>query len=232
MSMAIKRAKIFILGFLLTASVFLFGVLSAFGDSYSVNVVAYTQSESFAGIDVAGDFVVNVTNSLMYSGGPCGGVLKASSCFETYYAGQQNPVFSTALPGLDWDNGVSCTKGTALLSGVCNSGHRLLGGFLDDVKGVWVGTNSLTEIVAGGSYDGGYMNSLGDAVFIDGSHDTLVSVVDTPSVQELSVHQLTVGPQPVPEPASLWLVGLGLMASAMLVRRRGYSQLAAKSFRK
>ena len=60
MSNAMKRAKTYIVGAPLAASVFLFGVMSAFADSYSVNVVAYTQSENFYGIDGAGDFVVNV----------------------------------------------------------------------------------------------------------------------------------------------------------------------------
>lgn len=226
-----QRARTYIVGVVIWASVFLFGVLAAFADSYTVNVVAYTQSENFAGIDTAGDFVVNLTNSLAFPGQTCGGIAGASTCFETFYAGQPDPVFSTALPGLDWDNGALCTVGA--LSGVCNNGHQVLGGFLDGVKGVWEGTGKLTEIMPGGSFDGGYVNALGDAVFIDGSHDTLISVVDTHSRPELSLRPLMVAPQAVPEPPSVWLVGLGMMVAARLaLRRRAPYRVVAKKRRK
>lgn len=222
-----QRARTYIVGVVIWASVFLFGVLAAFADSYTVNVVAYTQSENFAGIDTAGDFVVNLTNSLVNPGHKCGGVAGASTCFETFYVGQQNPVFSTALPGLDWDNGARCTVGA--LSGVCNNGHQVLGGFLDGVEGVWTGTGSLTEILPGGSFDGGYVNALGDAVFIDGANDTLVSVVDTPNTGGLGLRPLIIAPQAVPEPASVWLVGLGMMVAARFVlRRRATYRVVAK----
>ncbi|GGA76147.1 hypothetical protein GCM10011507_29430 [Edaphobacter acidisoli] len=216
---------------MLTSSLFLFGVLAAFGDSYQVNVVAYTQSENFAGIDAAGDFVVNVSNSLMNPGSSCGGVMGASTCFETYYVGQQSGVYSTALPSLNWDDGTACSADG--LSGVCNGTHEVLGGFLGGVKGVWDGSaGSLTEIMPGESFDGGYINALGDAVFIDGSNDTLVSVVDSPAVSGLDLHMDMVDPAAVPEPASFWLVGLGMLASAAVVtERRVHCRVAVKHSR-
>lgn len=215
--------KTYIVGIVLAASVFLFGVLSAFADSYSVNVVAYTQSENFYGIDAAGDFVVNVSNSLNSPSSSCGGVSGASQCFETYYAGQLSPVFSTTAPSLSWDNGSACRSGA--LSGVCNNGHELLGGYLGDIRGVWTGTDPLTDYLTGGSFDGGFINGLGDAVFIDGANDTLVSVLKTPSFAAFDFFDAKTnvsipGSSPVPEPASIWMVGPGLMASALLVRRR------------
>lgn len=139
--------KTYVAGVVLAASVFLLGVASAFADSYSVSVVAYTQSENFYGIDATGDFTVNVSNSLRSPSSSCGGVLGASECFETYYVGQQNPVFSTTAPSLNWDDGSSCSLGS--LSGVCNDGHELLGGYLDDTRGVWVGTGDSTEYFNG-----------------------------------------------------------------------------------
>lgn len=225
---AILKTKAYVVGVLLAASVFLFGVVAAFGDSYTVNVVTHTQDENFVGIDAAGDFVVNVSNSMMSPHSSCGSVVGAMSCFETYYVGQQSPVFSTTAPVLDWDNGSSCTVGA--LSGVCNNGHELLGGYADGFKGVWAGVGSLAEILAGGSFDGGYINAIGDAVFIDGSQDTLVSVVDTPT---LGLRSLIMDSQPVPEPASVWLVGLGMMASAMFqVRRKAHCRVVARRVRR
>lgn len=221
---AIRKTTGYMVAVVLAASVFLFGVVAAFGDSYTVSVVTHTQNENFVGIDAAGDFVVNVSNSLMNPGSSCGGVMGAMSCFETYYAGQQGPVFSTVAPGLVWDNGATCTVGA--LSGVCNNGHQLVGGYLGGVKGVWAGIGSLTEILPGGSFDGGYMNSFGDAVFIDGSDDTLVSVMDTPTVGLRSLIEVS---QPVPEPQSVWLVGLGMLASTMfLIRRRAHCRVEAR----
>jgi len=217
--------KTYVIGVILTASVLLFSVLSAFGDTYAVNVVANTQNENFYGIDTTGNFVVNLSNSLNPFNSSCGGVSGASTCFATYYAGQQNPVYSTTAPSLNWDNGTACTAGT--LSGICNNEHELLGGYLGDVKGVWSGTDPLTDFLTGGSFDGGFINALGDAVFINGANDTLVSVVDTPGVL---LHELLVSaPAPVPEPPSIWLVGLGMMVSAMTLRkRRNYGRVRVK----
>lgn len=225
---AIRKTTGYIVAVVLAASVFLFGVVAAFGDSYTVSVVTHSQSENFVGIDAAGDFVVNLSNSMMNPSSSCGGVMGALSCFETYYVGQQNPVFSTVAPVLDWDNGSACTVGA--LSGVCNNGHELLGGYLGGLKGVWTGVGSLTEILPGGSFDGGYMNAFGDAVFIDGSDDTLVSVVDTPA---LGFRSLIEDSQPVPEPPSVWLVGLGMLASTMfLVRRRAHCRVVARRLKR
>ena len=220
--------RTYIVGVVLAASFFLFGVLSAFADSYAVNVVAYTQSESFYGIDATGNFVVNMSGALTSPSSLCGGVSGASQCFATYFAGGASPVFSTSAPSLNWDNGVACTHGT--LSGICNNGHELLGGYLGDIKGVWTGPG-MKNYLMDGSFDGGFINAFGDAVFINGADDTLVSVVDTSSAVTLHGNELFVDPKPVPEPASLWLMGMGMMVVAGMVRRRAYCRVGVRGSR-
>lgn len=223
-----QAIRTYIVGVVLAASFLLFGVLSAFADSYSVNVVANTQSESFYGIDAAGDFVVDMSGSLAAPNSSCGGVSGASQCFATYYADGTSPVYSTIAPTLTWDNGTACTHGT--LSGICNNGHELLGGYLGNVKGIWTGPG-LKNYLMGGSFDGGFINAFGDAVFINGANDTLVSVVDTSSLVTPHRNELFVDPKPVPEPASLWLMGMGMMVAAGMVRQRAYCRVGVRKSR-
>jgi hypothetical protein len=202
--------KTYIFAVILMAAVFLLTAVSAFADTFEINVISYTQSEDFYGIDATGDFVVNVSNQLEFSAS-CGGVQNASSCFETYYVGQQSPVFSTVAPSLNYDDGSKCSVsvGGGLISGVCNNGYDIFGGFIGSQRGVWTGDNPSTDFLMNGSFDGGFINSNGDAVFIDGLNDTLVSVVD-----------VSTDPAPVPEPESLIFVGTGLLAVFGTVRRR------------
>ncbi len=181
MLQSMKKAYVFAV--ILMAAVFLFTAVSAFADTYDVSVVSYTQSEAFYGIDSTGDFVVEVSNNLMFANATnmstCGGVQNASRCFETYYVGQQNPVFSTIAPSLNYDDGSRCSASVdgGFVSGMCNNGFDILGWDVNSQLAIWTGTNPSTDYLMGGSFDGGFINSKGDAVFIDGSNDTLVSVV-------------------------------------------------------
>ena len=181
-------------------------------DSYSYRIVDYTQDENFVGITTAGTFIVNESN-LATATGSCGPLKTNSTCFATYYAGSTTPVYSVTAPKLSFDNGISCAPATAdfsVLGGACNDGHEIFGGDYYngtlEIRGVWTGPGVYADFLEPGSFDGGYINSLGDAVFIDGLNNTLVFAEDLSTVR-------------TPEPATLWSLAAGALLVFTLFRR-------------
>jgi hypothetical protein len=143
------------------------------------------------------------------------------TCYQTFYSGAPASVFSTAAPALDFNVGsvtgcgVSLPAGFSVLGTLCNGGHFLVNAFYSDpstsLRGIWGGPEPelLASYLSNGSIDGGFMNAFGDAVYIDGIHNTLVFADD-----------LSTSPSAVPEPSALVLLGTGALAAVGAARRR------------
>lgn len=179
-------------------------------DTYQFTVVDTTQNETFLGIDDQGDFVVNDSlNSFK-----CGVVGVPGPCFEVFLSGQ-SPFFTTTAPVLDFDNGVPCTVavspelGQSPVNGTCNNGHEILNIVTSKpgIRGVYDGPNLSDVISTELSFDGGFVNANGDAVFISGISSELIFAQDLTTT--------------TPEPGSLCLFGTGCLAMLGALRRSG-----------
>ena len=199
----------------LTLTLLLAAAPRSFADAYSLTVIEHTDKEAFIGMDSASDFIVNRSNTL--GGSTCGTTAHATSCYETFYAGGSNSVFTADAPNFAFDNGSPCTPSLAgfnFSSGVCNGTHYLASGIYtrpgnQDLRGIWGGPNPdpVQNYLSNGILAGAFMNASGDAVFIDTYNDTLVFARDLST----SV---------TPEPTSLALLGTGALALLGAVRRR------------
>ena len=184
----------------------LFAAHPAKADTYQITVVDMTQNENFLGIDDQGDFVVNDSNNASKCGESFG-----DPCFEVFLVGQ-SPFFTATPPVLAFDNGSPCTIALdasfapqLTASGICNNGHEIFGAFSNTLGfGVWDGPDTSDKILIG-TFDGGFINANGDAVFIDGLVDELIFAEDLTTT--------------IPEPSSLLLFGTGCLTMVGAFRR-------------
>ena len=134
-------------------------------------------------------------------------------CFEVFDIDQAS-FFTTTAPVLNFDDGVPCTVavspalGQPTASGMCNNGHEILNILTPEpgIRGVYDGPNLSDAISTTLSFDGGFINANGDAVFISGLTNELIFAQDLTTAA-------------TPEPGSLYLLGTGCLAMLGTLRR-------------
>ena len=183
---------------------------SALADSFTLHTVDYTQSENFSSGDDLGDFVINANGSTLH---PCGWA--AANCFKVGSVGSSSSYYTTVAPAL----------GNGAVSGFWVPTHPVLGPAWDvtgelggifaatyssggfTLRGIFDGTDPLTDYLGKGSIDGGLVSKGGSVYFDDGLDNTLVVALDTSMT-------------PTPEPGTMTLIGSGCSGLVALLARR------------
>jgi hypothetical protein len=186
--------------------------LHSFADTYQIYNLGSDGGYYFDGMSSTGTVVFDSPYS------PACGF--SSNCYKTFSDGISAGVSSTA-PTITDDNGTPCAPsdpGGWVAHGVCNNGLEAFTGTLGHGQiypDVYVGSQ---QIFTGGE---GFifMNSAGDIVFDDQFNDDWYEAIDlsTPTPDYLSNSEL---PSVAPEPGGIFLLGTGLFALAILLRRR------------
>jgi hypothetical protein len=90
-----------------------------------------------------------------------------------------------------------------------------------DPNGVYLGSDSSLDFLAGGSADQLFLNSSGDFAWVDGLTDQMfVAVLNSEPVLGLSIQSPNVVRATTPEPATVLLMLTGLTGIMALVFRR------------
>lgn len=191
----------------------------ALADSYTVVNLGDADGHGIYGIDTAGDVVIWGSNG-------CG--ITATYCYVTYVNGVATGNSSIA-PILAFDNGTPCSSTPAGFNAsktVCNSGWTALGSLYNpngDLNGIYFGLGSDLDYIHSGSADQVFLNSFGDFAWTDGQTDQMYELIYTsaPSFNTLdALVSKDFVPAETPEPASLVLVGTGLVWATAMIRRR------------
>ena len=186
---------------------------TAHADIYKLYTVAYTQSETFAMGDDFGNYAIN--SSIVFNGQNLCGTSYLQLCYQVGNAITGRRSFSSTIPpgqsdpnpksphfdqptGPNWDI-------LSSVGGLFFGFYQAPDGTLS--RGIWDGSNPLTDRISAGSIDGGFVSAAGDVYFIDGLDNTLVFGLDLST-------------SPVPEPGTLSLTAMALLTSAAAFGRR------------